>query len=267
MRRDTTRLFEPMKSRLLVQVDATEPSLTTSFAELVLRHTGPVLWLALCTERTDTRRSFAETTPAFAHAGPRRHGTRAAKTTDPELQRLLAAGAFAASRLRCPAGEPITDAVFCTRLLEEYSEAVFITGPLATDFPADLRVFVGTPTVASLHVPAPPASRPFANAAADDVATIRDLLTSLLAEHVSPFGPGLVPPFTAAAEADLLVLDARDDHERRQAAALGAEFEAMRRAMLRSRPRKAHVVDLADPKHPGTKRLLAAVKRAFASVR
>src|SRR5690606_37480765 len=122
------------------------------------RHTRSTIWLALCIEHDDRRRPFAETTPVFAHAKPRTGRARAAKS-DPELQRFLAAGAFAAGRLRCPAGEPVTDAFFSTRLLEESSDAVLVTGPFASDLPDDLRIFVGTPTVATLLAPEPPASR------------------------------------------------------------------------------------------------------------
>lgn len=281
-----------MRSRLLLQVDATDPALATSFAELVLRHCGPATWLALRIDATDARR-FTESPPVFAHAAPRRTRSSATKpartartkTPDADLHRLLAAGAFAASRLRCPAGEPITDAVFGSRLFQEYSAAVLLIGSLAPDFPADLRVFVGTPSVATLHAPvsraapaaAPPTARKpapaqraprrsFEDAIANEMATIRELVTGLLAGHTT-LGPALAQPFAAATDADVLVLDAHTDAERRQAAALGAEFEALRRAMLRSRPRKAHVVDLGSPKDAGSKRLLAAVKRALASAR
>jgi hypothetical protein len=119
-----------MRARALIHVAGPTAGGKTTFIEQIGRNVERCILAARCV-RDDSLRRFVESAPK-AH---------------PELRRYRDAGADDAALFRFPGREIGSEPVFNTRLMENYSEAVFFEGDSPLGF-ADLAVFVAPPPAA-----------------------------------------------------------------------------------------------------------------------
>jgi hypothetical protein len=231
--------------RNFIHIDGQPGAGKTTLLEQLLRSNRS---LHLSVLRTETIHGLVE---------PRESGP----SNDEELQRLLLANAFQVARLGCPPDDPIDEIVWETDLLMDYCQGVLIEGPLSSGFPAYLRIFVSGPPARGQHLAAKP----------DPAHDFRDLVNTLLETGTVlasqlPGQPGVTPVFAGASAADLLIVNVRDPAERERAKELAQEFEVLPKSLFRPRPRKAWIADLADPRDPGLKQVIATIKRSLRAV-
>ena len=113
--------------RAFIHVTGPARSGKTAFIEAMLTGSDALVIAARCV-RDDKLRQFRETTPG----------------NHPELRRYHEAGAMGAALLTFPGDADFSDSFFTTDLIMDYSEAVVLEGDSPLPF-VDLRVFVASP--------------------------------------------------------------------------------------------------------------------------